>query len=1416
MADPNDTGVTPESPAGPAFAATPRPHWRRRIGIALASLLALLIVIVAAGYIWLSTDNGRRFVVRQVEALRFDNGMTIGMGRIDGSIFGAMRVHDLALRDPKGVFLTVPRLDVDWRPLAFIGKHLDVRSLVIPDARLHRAPQFNQTPPSEGPLLPDLDIDVNRLAIAQLHIDPALTGQRHVLGLAGKVHIADRRAQIEADGKAIAAPGIAGGDMLRLVLDAVPDANRLTIDLHMRAPANGLVAGFTGVEQPLDLGIAGKGDWKVWDGRLSGTMGADRLANVTLAARDGSFAVRGPIRPGLFLTGPGRAMLEPVTRVDLTARAEQRRVRISGGVTNDHFTFGVRGLVDLGASRMQDLALDFRLIKPGAIAENLRGADIAATAMLNGDFAAPRIAYDLTARQIGFGATSIEGLAVSGSAALDKEQWRIPVEGRARRITGVNESIAPLLTNARIDGDLAYANGRLMSDTMKVRTDRIDATAVIVADLPRALYTGALNGRVNGYRVESVGTFNLHTDMDLKSGSNGAFRLGGRVTARSTRLLNDSLHGFLGGNALIVADVGYDSNGVATLDRLRVAAPAFRVTQAQGRYGADGSLRFAARADSDQYGPLGVDVTGSAERPLIRLAAARPGMGIGLAGVTATVRGEGGTYMITGEGSSDYGPLRAHIAAITGRGPLSIEVRPGTAFSGVNLTGRLTQSAAGPFAGTLLANGSGMTGQVRLANAGGNQRALIDATARQARLDGPVGLTLDRGIIRADATLAQQPRITADMQVAGLRMGELFLAGARGDIVYEGGRGQAKLLAEGRTRYPFRLAANAHFDPRLWRVALNGRLNGVDITTRAPMEIGIDKGRYSLRPATLSVGDGTLQLAGDYGGAMALQARLNTVNLGLINPFLPGLGLGGTASGSLDFAQASADALPTGDARLKIDNFTRTSLAAVSEPVDIDLVGRLSPDGGSASSIIRRRGAAIGRMQVHLRPLPSGAGNWSTRLMAAPLSGGVRYNGPADVLFSLAALADQSLKGPIGLAADFGGRLNAPHLTGVVRANKLTYENAQYGTKLTDMQLRGTFTNDRLQVESLTARAGTGTVSASGFVSLNADQGYPIQLGIDLRKAQLAKSQGLEAEASGNIQIVSGAGQPPTIKGTIDLPETHYQIVYQGSTQVATLTGVRHKPAPGRQRISGAPEPMQTVPSNWNLDVRVKADNKIYVTGMGLNSEWAADIRIAGTSSAPKITGGVRLVRGTLGFAGHSFDLQQGRLTFNGGDMTDPDINILAAGEVEDVTITIAITGTGSNPEITLTSVPDLPQDELMARILFGNSVGELSPMQAVQLAASLNSLRGGKGGLNPLGVLQSAGGIDRLRLLGADEESGRGTSLAVGQYISNDIYVEIVTDARGYTATQLEVALSKALSVLSAVGSFGGSSVNLRYRKDY
>ena len=251
--------------------------------------------------------------------------------------------------------------------------------------------------------------------------------------------------------------------------------------------------------------------------------------------------------------------------------------------------------------------------------------------------------------------------------------------------------------------------------------------------------------------------------------------------------------------------------------------------------------------------------------------------------------------------------------------------------------------------------------------------------------------------------------------------------------------------------------------------------------------------------------------------------------------------------------------------------------------------------------------------------------------------------------------------------------------------------------------------------------------------------------------------------------------------------------------------------------VAGA-MPLKQQPAHpFKLDIRIRADNQLFVSDMGLESEWSMAMRVGGTTAAPQVTGSAQIVRGTYSFAGKRFDLDpSSTVRFEGGALADPQLAIAASTTTNGITVTINITGSGEKPQIAFTSSPTLPQDEVLSRLLFGSSVTNLSATEALQLAAALNSLRGSGGGLNPLGKLRSATGIDRLRILGADEATGRQTAVAAGKYITNDIYVEIITDARGYTATQLEIALTRSLSLLSATGSFGGSSVSLKYQKNF
>lgn len=1383
----------------------------RRIAIGAGALLALLLAVLVGGYVWLDTQSGRDFVARQVAGFELENGLNIRIGRIDGSIFGSAVLHDVRFRDPKGDFARAPVVNLDWNPFAYVRGGVNIKSLTAAKLNVARLPAFRIVPDRGDPLLPDIDINIDRLKIDRIVFARAITGEEQIGSLEGKVRIADRRAVVDA------AAGTLQGDRLVVKLDAVPDDNRFDVDVKLNAPADGLVAGLMGRKVPVKAALNGRGSWQKWDGALTAQMGAQDVADLALTARDGTFTAKGTAAPAKVMADSLiiRA-LSPVANVDVAAKFNNRIADIKGSVRSAAIVVGASGVADLGEGRFNDLALDIQLLRPSIIARNVSGTNVRGKALLNGTFAGPTVAYSATATRLTFDTTTFEGVSISGEAQGQADRFIIPVNARARRVTGINQIAGGLLTNVRMNGDLAIANGRLLSDNMKIRSDRINATALIVGDIDKGFYTGALNGKVDGFQVDSVGLFNVVADVDLETTLGRGYALVGTVKARSTRLFSPGVQNFLGGQMFVNAGIRYGTDGILRITRANVVAPQFRLNSGTGTYVTEGGrVVFSGKGYSNQYGPVSVAMTGTFDRPVVRVVATRPGFGVGMSNVVGLVTRSARGYAIKFTGGTDYGPISGDIDVLSGNGPLTIDILRGD-FAGIGVAGRIRQAAAGPFVGTLTGVGSGFDGTIALSAQERYQRAVVDATATNAQLTGIQKLAIGRGIINADVILYDSPQIIADVQVENALYNDISIAAGRAKVDYRGGTGTAQILAEGRSEVPFRVAANADFTPQLWRIAAKGRANSIDFSTVGPVRIIPKRGEYEIQLSTIKVANGTVKLAGSYGNGIELQSRLDNVNIAVLNPFLPGLGIRGRTTGSLDWSQASFAAFPSADARLEIKRFVRTNLGSRSQPVDISLVGRLLPDGGNARAVIRRRGAAVGRLQIDLTPLPPGNASWTERLFAAPLSGGIRYNGPADTLFSLAALADQSLEGNIGVAADFSGQVQTPRLTGVVRANDLIYENDIYGTRLTKLRVRGVFTNDQLEVTELSAVAGNGTVTGKGFVNLSSDKGFPLQLDLDLNEARVARSELISSTATGKISVTNTPGGDALISGTLRLPETRFKIIRQGAAAVATLTGVRRKAAAGRPRVSGDADPISSLPSKWKLNINLVAPDELYVSGMGLESEWGANLRVTGTSDAPLIAGDMQLVRGTLGFAGRSFELESGRISFNGGPASNPSIRVAAASEVDGTTVRVNIRGTGQNPDITFSSTPALPQDEIMARILFGNSIGELSAIQAIQLAASLNNLRGGAGGVNPLGVLQSATGLDRLRILGADEVTGREMAVAFGQYITNDVYVEIVTDARGYTATQLEISLTPALSVLSQIGSGGTSNVNVRYKKDY
>jgi translocation and assembly module TamB len=1380
----------------------------KRVLAWVAGGLATLFLLGALLVFGINTRPGKQFLLGQLGAFTTKSGLNYRAGRIEGSIYGRMTVHDLEIRDLKGVFATAPAVIVDWTPAAYIrGGRIAIVEASANIVRVLRIPVMNPTDPNE-PLLPDLDIDIARMRVDRLILEPAITGRRHEIKLSGTTSIADGRAMVSLDAAAQAGAGLAGGDTLVLRLDAVPAADRLVIDAQLAAPAGGMVDSFAKLGRPLNAHIAGKGSWGDWRGDLVAGSAADPLANLAITAANGRFTVRGMSDIGVILAGSARNLLRQV-KLDIVATLASRRVDTMAHIGNDVFAVDAKGLVDLGVNRFGNFELTAQLLRPTAIAPDLSGNDVRLAATIDGPFAAPAIGYKLSAKRLLFGGTSAEGLTANGRATINAKRILVPVSARVARISGLNAAAGGLLTNLAVDGDLAWSNGTLLSDNLRLRSDKINATALIVADVAKGSYNGTINGRVNDFQVDGLGRVDLVTNAKLVVAPADGFGIAGTARLATRKIDNEALREQLGGNAVVTAAFAYAPAGSATLRSFTLVAPKLHITDATGGYRTDtGRIALSANARSTVYGPAVVTASGTLDRPVVRIRAATPGLGIDVRDLVAELTGTPAGYHVVANGASAYGPIAGDLVVRTGK-TLVIDINRAR-IAGIDARGRVMQTAAGPFAGTVSLVGSGIAGNVVLAGEGANQRADIVATAQSARIPGDTPITINKGSARAAIVMyPDAPSITGTADFSGVRSGNLLVERVRSRFDYRGGNGTVQLIANGNGAAPFNIAAQARLAPTKIVANATGAFSGIQFKLAGPAVATHIGSGWQLAPTAIVFDQGRMRVSGSYGVQTRINAVLDKVDLAIVNSFVPNLGLGGKATGTVNATLAD---VPDVDARLDITGFTRTAAFTISTPVDIATTASLSASGGNFNALIRRGDMTLGRMQARLAPLGQGSG-LAARLQASPLSGGIRYAGPAEVLWAMTGIAGQEVTGPVAIAANFSGRVELPVLTGTVRASALRYANRDYGTAIRDIALDANFTQSQLTINSLTGKAGHGTVAASGQIGLDAVEGFPGSIRVKFDRAQLAKADAMGAEASGQLDITIGS-DGALVKGDIAIPEARYQIIRQGDAELAQLTGVRRKNAPAPGKATAPPPPGAAA---IKLDVRVRADNSIFVSGMGLEAEWQTDMRITGTAAKPRIVGRLEVVRGTYSFAGRRFELaQNGAITFDGSDFTNPALALSAETTVENVTATINIGGRAQRPEISFTSTPALPQDEVLSRLLFGASVTDISPLQAVQLAAALNSLRGSGGGLNPLGKLRAVTGIDRLRVLGADKASGRGTAVSAGQHIGKNIYVEIITDAKGFTATQLEISLTKTLSVLSSTGTFGGSNVAVRYSRDY
>ena len=1383
----------------PPGAPTPVPPPRRRWLRALLGWAAALIGVLAMAAGLVDTSIGHRFVTDTIAGLKPSNGLRYSIGRIDGSIYSRATLIDVRVRDSKGLVFLAPRAELDWAPLRWLHNRLDISSLHVSSATLSKLPQ---TLPSgkQGPILPDFDIRIGALSIDRLVVGRAVTGTERIGRVQASADIHRGRALVDL------AAMVAGSDRVRVRLDARPDHDRFDLAAHARGSATGLLAKLAGFARPIALDIAGKGSWRTWRGTAVADIGSVRLVDMALANRAGTYSVSGTLDPAPLAHGKLQRLTLPHVLVHGSATLVERQLKGTLSLRSAALSVTGDGAIDLAASAYRAVRLHAILLRPPALFPNMTGREIELRAILDGAFATAAFDYRLSAQRFAFDTTGFEDAHAAGRGHFSKAPVLVPVRFVAARVTGVGDVAGGILRNLSLEGVLRVTPKLVTGDDLRLTSDKLSGRINLLLDLTDGRYDIGINGGLGRYLIPGLGTVEVQTMLKVVPGPGGhGTRVIGQGKARMLTLDNAFFRSLAGGLPSIVTGLERTPDGILHLNNLILTAPQIRIT-GNGIRRRDGTFHFEGSGQQQSYGPLTLKLDGKIDHPTLDLVFKRPNETLALSDVVAHLDPTADGFAFTARGGSRLGPFTGTGAILLPKGGGGTVAIADLAVSGTHAKGALA-IVPGGFDGRLTVAGGGYGGELLFRPVDQHQRieAHLDATA--ATLAGSVSLR--RGHV--DAVVLLDPAgtsIEANLTGGGLRRGSFVIGRFAARASLRAGTGTITASIAGTRGRAFDIQSVTQVTPNSYAMSAQGTLDRRPLKLLAPAMITRDGDGWRLAPTDLSFAGGDAQLSGRFTGASsAIDATLARMPLSILDIGYPGLGLGGNASGTLSYAQG-AGAAPTGKIDMTVRGLTRSGLILSSRPVDVGISGVLSPDRIAARAIAATGGKTVGRAQM-LLTLPGGS-DLAKRVADAGVFAQLRYDGPADTVWRLTGVELFDLTGPVAIGADVGGRLSDPQIKGVVQARGAKIESATTGTVLTDVQASGRFAGSRLTLDRFVADAGKGGhVSGTGSFDFAAAHGLGLDLAVQADHAVMIARDDIGATVSGPLRFQSdGAGG--TISGNLTLDKSRYRLGQATAASAVPQLDIREINLPGGGEEDLAP----SVP--WRLAIHARAPNQVLVTGLGLRSEWSADLQIAGAPDNPAITGRADLIRGDYDFAGRTFALERGKILFAGEVPANPALDIVANANTTGLNASINVAGPAQKPEITFSSVPALPQDELLSRLLFGTSITNLSAPEALQLASAVAALQNGKGGLDPINAVRRVAGLDRLRILPADPQTGQGTSVAAGKYITRRFYAEIVTDGAGYSATQVEFQVTRWLSLLSSVSTLGRQSANLRVSKDY
>ncbi|MFC1459800.1 translocation/assembly module TamB domain-containing protein [Microvirga arabica] len=1426
--------------------------------------LALLTVFIAVALVasWFlvsrpsQAQSDQGVLANLISRLLSTPATRVNIGSIEGALSSNAVIRDVRIADRNGVWLTLDRANLVWSRTALLRGRLQVDELTVNRLEIQRRPlpAEEDAPVSDEPILPELPVRVvvDRFALQELVLGEPVLGTQARLSAAGSAQIGNPSEGLDLT---FAAQRLDAPGQLSIDLSYVPQSNRLTLDLTHQEPAGGIAARLLDLPglPPVDLKLAGQGPLSDFAARLDFTAGPTIGATGTTTVRRTNAAYDLNVDLAARIEGLLPAPVAPVFS-GTTQLVGSVNVGDDGGVrfqpiqiTSNVARFDLNGTISSG--QILDIRLSARALPTDGNRTRAGAAEIARLnfdGTVQGALTAPRVNGTLEAAEVRLPEGSLDALnarvtmnPVEGVSPPDR--FSFAIDANASGIRPADQALAraigpTLAVTSRGSFDL---EGIASVETARIETST--AQASFSGRVGSAILDGTLEASIPALAPFSgIAGRTLRGSADLTarlSGNPRRYDMAAAIDARLRELSTGTpaLDGLLGRTVTAAGTVRRIPNGFAFND-LRVDGAHLdarldgQATQSAANLGLDVTIDELRRVDeriTAGRANLAARLTGSLERPDVTGTATLTdvralGRSIPRLALDLNARDVTGALdaALTLDGRIDDKPATGslHLAKPPEGGWLldRLDIDIGS----VALNGNLRLSPDQLAQGEISLSGSdfddlsplvltkldgALDAVVTLAVRGGGQD--VQVTARGARFAAADIAVRDFSAQLAVQDLYRRPVIDGSVTAAAMTAGGQSYRDVR--LIAEGTPDASRFTASA-TGQGFNLDAQGRVVPgdatRIELASFTARRGGRRLALAQPATIALRDGSITLSNLVVAADQGRVALSGTVGDTLNLSADIRNLPLQTAEILVPDLGLAGTVNGSATITGTASN--PSGAYRLTVSGLTtpQTRQAGLP-PLGIEAQGRLADQrvGVEARVSAARAGTFQVSGSVPIEPTGELA---------------LRVSGRADLAIAntILSASGQRLTGAANLDLAIAGALSDPRIEGNVALANGSFSDALQGVQLNGITGRLAARGKVLVIESLTAQTPNGgSLAARGQVTIDPAAGFPGEIRITGNRAQLVSNETVDATANLDLTLSGSLASRPRVAGRVDIITMNVSVPDRLPTTLRPLPGTKHvRPTPTAAARLALAQRRQSAsargaPFRAELDLVLTAQNRIFVRGRGINAELGGDLRLQGTTQDPIAIGAFELRRGRFDLLGQRIEFVRGRLDFT-GDLT-PSLDFLAETQAGDVTARIAVTGPASSPEFSFSSEPDLPQDEVLSRILFQRPSGGLSAGQALQLAQAVAQLSGGSGN-DAFERLRRSLGVDSLDItVGA----GGGPGVGVSRYISDNVRVGVRAGARPEeSGVTVDIDLTRRLKAQGEVNAEGGTSVGLGFELEY